>query len=125
MSTDTTSSADAATARPADAPPFRYGAGLAARIEREWQDRWESEGTFHVPNPTGEWADPTHPNSGGEKVYLMDMFPYPSGSGLHVGHPLGFIGTDVLGRYLRMTGRNVLHTMGFDAFGLPAEQYAV
>ena len=53
------------------------------------------------------------------------MFPYPSGSGLHVGHPLGFIGTDVLGRYLRMTGRNVLHTMGFDAFGLPAEQYAV
>ena len=61
----------------------------------------------------------------GEKVYLLDMFPYPSGSGLHVGHPLGFIGTDVLGRYLRMTGRNVLHTMGFDAFGLPAEQYAV
>ena len=61
----------------------------------------------------------------GEKVYLLDMFPYPSGSGLHVGHPLGFIGTDVLGRYLRMTGRTVLHTMGFDAFGLPAEQYAV
>ena len=53
------------------------------------------------------------------------MFPYPSGAGLHVGHPLGFIGTDVLGRYLRMTGRNVLHTIGFDAFGLPAEQYAV
>jgi leucyl-tRNA synthetase len=61
----------------------------------------------------------------GEKVYLLDMFPYPSGSGLHVGHPLGFIGTDVLGRYLRMTGKTVLHTMGFDAFGLPAEQYAV
>ena len=53
------------------------------------------------------------------------MFPYPSGTGLHVGHPLGFIGTDVLGRYLRMTGHNVLHAMGFDAFGLPAEQYAV
>ena len=53
------------------------------------------------------------------------MFPYPSGAGLHVGHPLGFIGTDVLGRYLRMTGHNVLHAMGFDAFGLPAEQYAV
>jgi leucyl-tRNA synthetase len=124
MSTDTTASADA-TAPPADAPPFRYGAALAGRIERAWQDRWEAEGTFHVPNPTGAWTDPTHPNSGGEKVYLMDMFPYPSGSGLHVGHPLGFIGTDVLGRYLRMTGRNVLHTMGFDAFGLPAEQYAV
>ncbi|WP_214407077.1 leucine--tRNA ligase [Pseudonocardia lacus] len=125
MSTDTTTPADAATARPADAPPFRYGAALAARIERAWQDRWEAEGTFHVPNPTGAWADPAHPNADGDKVYLMDMFPYPSGSGLHVGHPLGFIGTDVLGRYLRMTGRNVLHTMGFDAFGLPAEQYAV
>ncbi|MCO1660331.1 leucine--tRNA ligase [Pseudonocardia humida] len=125
MSTDTTTSADAATAGPADAPPFRYGAALAGRIERAWQDRWEAEGTFHVPNPVGAWADPAHPNAGGDKVYLMDMFPYPSGSGLHVGHPLGFIGTDVLGRYLRMTGRNVLHTMGFDAFGLPAEQYAV
>ena len=60
-----------------------------------------------------------------EKMYLLDMFPYPSGEGLHVGHPLGYIGTDVLGRFLRMTGRNVLHTIGYDAFGLPAEQYAV
>ena len=60
-----------------------------------------------------------------EKTYLLDMFPYPSGEGLHVGHPLGYVGTDVLGRFLRMTGRNVLHTIGYDAFGLPAEQYAV
>ncbi|NMI02052.1 leucine--tRNA ligase [Pseudonocardia acidicola] len=106
-----------------DTPPYRYGAALAGDIERKWQDRWEAEGTFHAPNPSGPWAEPDQVS--GEKVYLLDMFPYPSGAGLHVGHPLGFIGTDVLGRYLRMTGHNVLHTMGFDAFGLPAEQYAV
>src|SRR4029453_9154149 len=98
--------------------PFRYGAALAEEIEQRWQNRWEQDGTFHAPNP-GE------PGSEREKVYLLDMFPYPSGTGLHVGHPLGFIGTDVLGRYLRMTGHNVLHAIGFDAFGLPAEQYAV
>jgi leucyl-tRNA synthetase len=125
MSTDTT----AAVPRRADggaddaALPYRYGAPLAAEIERRWQDRWAAEGTFHAPNPSGPWADPA--GIGGDKVYLLDMFPYPSGSGLHVGHPLGFIGTDVLGRYLRMTGHTVLHAMGFDAFGLPAEQYAV
>ncbi len=109
---------------PADAEtlPFRYGAPLAAEIERRWQNYWETEGTFQVPNPAGPWASPM---PAGEKVYLLDMFPYPSGAGLHVGHPLGFIGTDVLGRYLRMTGKTVLHAMGFDAFGLPAEQYAV
>jgi leucyl-tRNA synthetase len=112
--------------RPADeVPPFRYTAELADRIELRWQDRWESEGTFHTPNPSGPLGDAELARSRGAKVYLMDMFPYPSGSGLHVGHPLGFIGTDVLGRYLRMTGHNVLHPMGFDAFGLPAEQYAV
>lgn len=123
MSTDT--SAASATSTDADVPPFRYTAALAAQIERKWQDRWEAEGTFEVPNPSGPWADPAHPVDGRPKVFLMDMFPYPSGSGLHVGHPLGFIGTDVLGRYHRMTGKAVLHTMGFDAFGLPAEQYAV
>src|SRR6201990_3271374 len=115
MSTDT-----GAAVAPADQdkPPFRYDAALATEIERRWQDRWEREGTFFAP-------DPGEPGSENAKVYLLDMFPYPSGSGLHVGHPLGFIGTDVLGRYLRMTGHNVLHAMGFDAFGLPAEQYAV
>jgi leucyl-tRNA synthetase len=125
MSTDTTAAAPERAEAPDSegAPPFRYGAALAAQIERRWQDRWEKEGTFHAPNPSGPWADPDA--AGGEKVYLLDMFPYPSGSGLHVGHPLGFIGTDVLGRYLRMNGRTVLHAMGFDAFGLPAEQYAV
>ncbi|WP_219418477.1 leucine--tRNA ligase [Pseudonocardia nigra] len=121
MSTDT--SATAPERAEAEALPYRYGAALAGAIERRWQDRWEAEGTFHAPNPSGPWADPAA--SSAEKVYLLDMFPYPSGSGLHVGHPLGFIGTDVLGRYLRMNGRNVLHAMGFDAFGLPAEQYAV
>jgi len=124
MSTET-STAPSTGAHEGVVPPFRYGAALAAEIERRWQDRWESEGTFHTPNPTGAWADPARTADPAAKVYLMDMFPYPSGSGLHVGHPLGFIGTDVLGRYLRMTGHNVLHTMGFDSFGLPAEQYAV
>ncbi len=117
MSTDT-----APTPVDTEMPPFRYGAALAGEIERRWQDHWEKEGTFEVPNPAGPWAGPM---PAGEKVYLLDMFPYPSGAGLHVGHPLGFIGTDVLGRYLRMTGKTVLHAMGFDAFGLPAEQYAV
>jgi leucyl-tRNA synthetase len=121
MSTDTTPAAPERA--DGEALPYRYGAALAAEIEGRWQDRWENEGTFHAPNPSGPWADPDA--VGGDKVYLLDMFPYPSGSGLHVGHPLGFIGTDVLGRYLRMTGRTVLHAMGFDAFGLPAEQYAV
>jgi leucyl-tRNA synthetase len=105
-------------------PPYRYTAALAGGIEARWQDRWDAEQTFSTPNPSGPLADGEALDPG-EKFYLMDMFPYPSGAGLHVGHPLGFIGTDVLGRFLRMTGRTVLHTMGFDAFGLPAEQYAV
>lgn len=114
-----------AAAPASDIPPFRYTADLADEIERRWQDTWEREGTFHAPNPTGPLADPEHPRAGAEKLYVLDMFPYPSGAGLHVGHPLGYIGTDCFARYQRMAGRNVLHAMGFDAFGLPAEQYAV
>jgi leucyl-tRNA synthetase len=104
------------------APPHRYSNTLAATIERRWQDRWDAEGTFETPNPVGPLAGDI---AGREKFFLMDFFPYPSGEGLHVGHPLGYIATDVLGRFKRMTGFNVLYTMGFDAFGLPAEQYAV
>ena len=109
----------------ADIPPHRYTAELAAEIEARWQDYWEEHGTFAAPNPVGPLADPTHPRADAEKLYVIDMFPYPSGAGLHVGHPLGYIGTDSYTRYFRMIGRNVLHPMGFDAFGLPAEQYAV
>ncbi len=103
-------------------PAFRYTAALAERIETAWQDRWEEEGTFHAHNPRGTLAGP---RAAWEKFYLLDMFPYPSGKGLHVGHPLGYIATDVVGRFERMRGRNVLHALGYDAFGLPAEQYAV
>ncbi|HTK63894.1 MAG TPA: leucine--tRNA ligase [Pseudonocardia sp.] len=120
-----TATSGGAAARESDeAPPFRYTAALAGRIERRWQDHWDTHGTFHAPNPAGPMAEPELIGDR-PKTYLLDMFPYPSGSGLHVGHPLGFIGTDVLGRFLRMDGRNVLHAMGFDSFGLPAEQYAV
>ncbi|HEX5541604.1 MAG TPA: leucine--tRNA ligase [Micromonospora sp.] len=109
----------------ADVPPFRYTAALAGDIELRWQDHWDTHGTFHAPNPVGELADPDHPRAGAPKLHVQDMFPYPSGAGLHVGHPLGYIGTDCYTRYKRMAGYNVLHPMGFDAFGLPAEQYAV
>jgi len=111
------------TAPPADEPPHRYTAALAAEIEARWQDRWERDGTFHAPNPSGELASAE--TAPGEKFYVLDMFPYPSGAGLHVGHPLGYIATDVVARFQRMRGRNVLHALAYDAFGLPAEQYAV
>ncbi len=98
-----------------ETPRFRYDARLANEIELRWQDRWEREGTFESPDRV----------TNRPKFYLVDFFPYPSGIGLHVGHPLGYIGTDVFGRYLRMTGHHVLHPFGFDTFGLPAEQYAI
>ncbi|EHM29572.1 leucyl-tRNA synthetase [Streptomyces sp. W007] len=97
---------------------------MAADIEARWQDFWDAEGTYEAPNPTGDLAgDPEL--AAKPKKFIMDMFPYPSGAGLHVGHPLGYIATDVYARHQRMSGHNVLHTLGFDAFGLPAEQYAV
>ncbi len=106
------------------AAPHRYTAAVAADIEARWQDFWDAEGTYEAPNPTGDLAgDPEL--AAKPKKFIMDMFPYPSGAGLHVGHPLGYIATDVYARHQRMTGHNVLHTLGFDAFGLPAEQYAV
>lgn len=105
-----------------DTPGHRYNAELARSIESRWQRFWAEHGTYNAPNPVGPLAADHLP---ADKLFLQDMFPYPSGAGLHVGHPLGFIGTDVYARYHRMIGCNVLHTMGFDAFGLPAEQYAV
>jgi len=109
----------------AEAPAFRYTAALANEIEKRWQDEWARRGTFNSPNPIGDLSDGFDRVAGKPHTYVLDMFPYPSGAGLHVGHPLGYIGTDVYARYLRMRGENVLHTMGFDAFGLPAEQYAI
>ncbi|BAH51690.1 leucine--tRNA ligase [Rhodococcus opacus] len=109
-------------ANPSDATPqHRYTAELAGQIEQRWQDRWSEEGTFDAPNPVGPLAGDVP----ADKLFVQDMFPYPSGTGLHVGHPLGYIATDVFARYHRMQGHNVLHTLGYDAFGLPAEQYAV
>ncbi|WP_025273911.1 leucine--tRNA ligase [Haloglycomyces albus] len=106
-------------------PKHRYDAGLAGEIEPRWQDYWENEATFDTPNPAGSLADSQHPRADAPKKFVMDMFPFPSGAGLHVGHPLGYIATDVYSRYLRMAGYNVLHPMGYDSFGLPTEQYAV
>jgi tRNA synthetases class I (M) len=106
-----------------DIPPFRYSGALAQDIEARWQDRWDVEGTFETPNPAGPLADGTFVDR--PRRFILDMFPYPSGAGLHMGHPLGYTATDIYARYRRMAGDNVIYSMGFDAFGLPAEQYAV
>jgi leucyl-tRNA synthetase len=103
-----------------DDKPHRYDAALADEIEQKWQKKWAEAETFRQPNPGEQGFDANKP-----RFYCLDMFPYPSGAGLHVGHPEGYTATDIVSRFERMRGCNVLHPMGWDAFGLPAEQYAI
>lgn len=110
--------------KPSDSTSYRYTPELANQIEKTWQQYWKDHETFNAPNPVGSLATGAG-ELPKEKLNVQDMFPYPSGAGLHVGHPFGYIATDTYARYNRMLGKNVLHTMGYDAFGLPAEQYAI